>query len=57
MHVEIKTGSIVTDEELAVINEVMKPVVPPVGSLVELGGFTYRVRKITDKDLILRPVG
>ena len=57
MQVEIKTGSIVTDEELAVINEVMKPVVPPVGSLVELGGFTYRIRKITEKDLILRPVG
>lgn len=57
MQVEIKTGSIVTDEELAVINEVMKPVVPPVGSLVEMGGFTYRIRKITEKDLILRPVG
>lgn len=57
MQVEIKTGSIVTDEELAVINVVMKPVVPPVGSLVEMGGFTYRIRKIAEKDLILRPVG
>ena len=57
MHVEIKMDSIVTQEERDVIREVMKPVVPPVGSLVELGGFTYRVRKITENDLILRPVG
>jgi hypothetical protein len=35
----------------------MRPVVPRVGSIVELGGFTYRVRSITKKDLILRPVG
>lgn len=57
MQVVIKTDSIVTADEREAIKEVMKPVVPPVGSLVELGGFTYRVRKITDKDLILRPVG
>ncbi len=57
MHVVIKTDSIVTDDEREVIKEVMKPVVPPVGSLVEMGGFTYRIRKITEKDLILRPVG
>ena len=31
--------------------------VPPVGSMVNMGGFVYRVRKITGKDLILRPVG
>lgn len=34
-----------------------KPFVPPIGSVVMLGGFSYRVRKITDKDVVLRPVG
>lgn len=34
-----------------------KRVVPPVGSTVEFGGFVYRVRKVTDKDLVLRPIG
>jgi hypothetical protein len=37
--------------------EATKPFVPPEGSVVKLGGFMYRVRKITDKDVILRPVG
>jgi len=31
--------------------------VPPVGAVITMGGFKYRVRKVTDKDVILRPVG
>ena len=37
--------------------EAKKPFVPPIGTVVMLAGFSYRVRRITDKDVILRPVG
>jgi len=57
VEIEIKTDSIVTPDESDAINELMQPFVPPIGSVVELGGFQYRVHKITKKDLILRPVG
>lgn len=56
MEIEIKMDSIITPEENDTINELNQPFVPPMGSVVELGGFQYRVHKITKKDLILRPV-
>lgn len=55
--VSIKTDSIVTDGELQAIMEIMQPVVPPVGSTVDLGGIRYKVRQITDTDLILTAIG
>ena len=49
------TGVAIKTDKLS--TPTVKRFVPIVGAEVNMGGFKYRIRKVTAKDVVLRPVG